>query len=203
MRRSNEEVKEEEIMVEGTATDEGINEGTNLIPKEEAEKLRHILQRFIDAYKTRNPEEDVYKRQSQGKTHEGIYRRTGGPDRQLHHRRECYGAPDGEKVWDIEEYGTHGSNKLGVVFCMRVCCFVRDILFPYYIIKNRTKKVSWTSFYDYFLGFLLKNALIGRLLLFEYGNIMLGQRNGYVSYTHLDVYKRQVSGCHQPVHGCL
>ena len=70
MRRANEELKEEEIMVEGTATDEGINEGTNLIPKEEAEKLRPILQRFIDAYKTRNPEEtdsvwlsECYKRE--------------------------------------------------------------------------------------------------------------------------------------------
>ena len=92
-------------------------------------------------------------KRSQGKTHEGIYRRTGGPDRQLHHRRECYGAPDGEKVWDIEEYGTHGSNKLDIVFCMRVCFFVRDIFFLIISLRTGQKKCLGQVFMTIFWGF--------------------------------------------------
>lgn len=47
-----------------------------------------------------------------GLTHERLYRRAGSRGWELYYRNESNRATDGEEVWDIEIYGTYGSNNI-------------------------------------------------------------------------------------------
>ena len=47
-----------------------------------------------------------------GLTHERLYRGAGGGSWELYYRNKSDGATDSEEIWNIEIYGTYGSNNI-------------------------------------------------------------------------------------------
>ena len=58
---------------------------------------------------------DTYPvKNTQGRAHEGIYRRAGNSECQLHHRRERDGETDCEEVWNFKKYSAQGCRKMEI-----------------------------------------------------------------------------------------